>query len=478
MPFRCEKYDINETRNTERRSDLLRTTLRSIGDAVIATDAQGRVRFLNPVAERLTGWTESDALDRDSTEVFRIVNEETRNPVESPIEKVIRDGVVVGLANHTVLIDRAGTERPIDDSGAPIRDEKGDLIGTVVVFRDISERRRTEAQMALLAAVVEDSEDAIYTKTLDGVVTSWNPAAERMYGYPAAEMVGQPVGILAPPDKPNEVPEILTRVARGERIRHYETERITRDGRILLVSKSISPLRNPRGEIIGASSIVRDMTESIRQKREIEALNQRLHRAMRETHHRIKNSLQVITALINVQAMDHGETVPATVLTRVSQHVAGLAAIHDLLTTGSKAAEPSQLLSLRAVLEKLVPILRTMMDDRNLVTDLDDVLLPPRHMTALTVLTNELVSNGIKHGAGTVRITVRLTKGRACLEVRDEGPGFPEGEPVERTASTGLELVRAVVLWDMAGKVEFRNSPEGGASVVVEFPVPVYKDVE
>jgi PAS domain S-box-containing protein len=127
--------------------ELLSTTLRSIGDAVIATDTAGRITFLNPVAEALTGWTAAEAIGRDHTEVFRIVSEETRQPAESPVAKVLRDGVIAGLANHTALIRKDGTEVPIDDSGAPIRDADGNLFGVVLVFRDITERRAEEARL-------------------------------------------------------------------------------------------------------------------------------------------------------------------------------------------------------------------------------------------------------------------------------------------------------------------------------------------
>ncbi len=127
--------------------DLLHTTLTSIGDAVIATDGAGRVTFLNGIAERLTGWTQSQAQGRKLTEVLILVNEETREALESPVDKVLRDGRIVGLANHTMLIARDGTERPIDDSAAPIRDPNGNVVGVVLVFRDVTGRRESEAQL-------------------------------------------------------------------------------------------------------------------------------------------------------------------------------------------------------------------------------------------------------------------------------------------------------------------------------------------
>jgi PAS domain S-box-containing protein len=132
-------------------NEWLATTLRSIGDAVIATDARGRVSFMNPLAEQLTGWSSSEAEGVDLARVFHIVEQETRGPVESPPARVLREGNVVGPANHTILIARDGSEAAIDDSAAPIRSESGELIGSVLVFRDVSARRAEERRRAFIA---------------------------------------------------------------------------------------------------------------------------------------------------------------------------------------------------------------------------------------------------------------------------------------------------------------------------------------
>jgi PAS domain S-box-containing protein len=249
--------DITELK---RQQERFRVTLASIGDAVIATDVKGNVTFINPVAERLTGWTAGEAAGQPLQSVFRIINEETRAELETPVTKVLKEGIVVGLANHTVLIARDGVERPIDDSAAPIRIGQHSLDGVVLVFRDVSDRRASELAALRLAAIVEGSDDAIVGKNLDGIVTNWNPGAERLFGYTAQEMIGQPVLKLLPPERHNEETQILARLQRGERIDHFESVRRRKDGSLVDVSITISPIRDREGVIIGASKIARDIS--------------------------------------------------------------------------------------------------------------------------------------------------------------------------------------------------------------------------
>jgi PAS domain S-box-containing protein len=256
---------IRETaiRETSQQKELLATTLGSIGDAVIATDADGRVLFLNAEAEKLTGWNSSEAAARPLTEIFRIFNEHTRQPAENPVEKVFRTGKVAGLANHTVLMARNGTETPIDDSAAPIREPDGPLFGVVLVFRDVSEQREAQRASARLAAIVEHSGDAIFTKDLDGIIQTWNPAAERLLGYRTEEIVGKPMTTLLPPDRFVEEDHILTRIRQGRPVERLETIRVAKDGRCIPVAVSVSPLKNGEGELIGASKVIHDITDLV-----------------------------------------------------------------------------------------------------------------------------------------------------------------------------------------------------------------------
>ena len=195
--------------------EKLGVTLRSIGDAVIATDAGGRVTLLNPVAEHLTGWTQTEAAGRLVDDIFHIINQETREPATVPVNDTLTHGTIQGLANHTVLIARDGGECAIADSCAPIRDREGGVVGAVLVFRDVTEEYAAQQALrdngALIQTILNTVVDGIITLNADGaVVETVNPAAERLFGYPAAELVGHNLGLLIPgfdPDRRNGVPD-------------------------------------------------------------------------------------------------------------------------------------------------------------------------------------------------------------------------------------------------------------------------------
>ncbi len=257
--------DITKQKAAESRiraqETLLRITLDSIGDAVISTDGNGCVAFMNPVAERLTGWTEAEALGQPVERVFAVVNEATGLPPANPVIRALREGVAVGLANHTLLIARDGSRRPIDDCAAPILDDTGQAFGAVLVFRDVTERRHHERDLQILVAIVASSGDAIVSKTLDGVITSWSPGAERMFGYTREEAVGQGITLIVPPDCTAEESALLARIRRGEDVAPFETVRVAKDGRRMDVELTTSPVRDADGEITGASKIARDISD-------------------------------------------------------------------------------------------------------------------------------------------------------------------------------------------------------------------------
>ena len=216
---------------------------------------------------------------RPFEQIFSIFNQRTGLPAENPVASVLRSGSIVELGRETVLMARNGISRPIEDSAAPIRDDQGQTRGVVLVFRDVSEKnaasatiQRAEESTNMLAAIVESSGDAIISERLDGIITTWNRAAENLFGYTAAEIIGQPASVLMPPDHVDEINRILEQTRRGARVEHFETERKAKNGRIFPVSLSISPIRDSEGNIVGASKLARDITDRKLAEREREQL--------------------------------------------------------------------------------------------------------------------------------------------------------------------------------------------------------------
>lgn len=204
---------------------------------------------------------------------------------------------------------------------------------------------------------------------------------------------------------------------------------------------------------------------------EIHALNNRLQRAMAESHHRIKNNLQTLAAVVDMSIMDSPEQVPASVLKRLGQHIQTLASVHDLLTIEAKNRADFDSIDLMTALDRLSPMIRSTAGERPVRITAEEVRLPLTQSSAFLLLANELISNALKHGTGEVHLALSLEGDWARLEVTDDGPGFPSGFDPQMAANTGLELIDSISRHDLRGKLSYENRPEGGARVVVAFPV-------
>ena len=247
------------------QAQLLQITFASIGDAVVTTDAAGIVTDLNPVAEQLTGYAQAEARGRTLAEVFHIVNEHTRAPVENPVDKVLAQGQVVGLANHTLLIAKDGAERPIDDSGAPIRDADGRIIGVVLVFRDVTERKRAEDQLRqhgdMFRAISDSTTDLIYVTDRDHRLLFANTATLNALGLPAsATMAAAQETLVRYPSESEAARVADARIMTAGIGETGETQFTGVHGlRAYLTSKT--PMRDAGGQVVGLVGITRDITE-------------------------------------------------------------------------------------------------------------------------------------------------------------------------------------------------------------------------
>jgi len=271
--------DITERKQAEERLrhqlDFTAAITASMGEGIYALDEDGRLTFMNPAAEVALGWTEAELLGRRVHEVihFQRADGVPRPAHDCPLLGVLTSGQTC-RGEDDVFTRRDGTLLPVSYTAAPIL-TGGRVIGTVLAFRDITERRRAEEERERLAAIVESSDDTILSKDFDGRVTSWNAGAERMYGYAAAEAVGRHVSFIVPPDRREELSGLMELVARGERVSHLETVRVRKDGRRVDVSLSIAPMKDGGGRVVGASTIARDITERKATERELRESEER-----------------------------------------------------------------------------------------------------------------------------------------------------------------------------------------------------------
>jgi PAS domain S-box-containing protein len=505
-----ETMRAQRARAAEQR-ELLRVTLRSIGDAVLTTDVDGHVTYLNAVAESLTGWTQDDARGQQLDAVFHIVNETTRRPVENPSVRALRDGAVVGLANHTLLVRRDGSECPIDDSAAPIRDEQGRVSGCVLIFRDVTEQRQSERNKAdqlltarMLAAIVESSEVAIVGKSLDGIIRSWNTAAERLFGHPASHAIGRHITLVIPPERTAEEDHIITRLKAGQTIEHFETERLRADGERVHVSLTISPIRDDDGNVIGASKIVRDITrekqleENLRKvAADLALADRRKDEFLATLSHELRGPLSPLLSVLEIwkrstetEALDRARTTMERQLGQLVRLVDDLLDLnritHDRLALRRGRVELGAVI--RQAVEALQPLADSLRHEIRVVPAAEPIWLNADGARLAQVFGN-LISNACRYTneGGLITVATELQGGSAVVTVTDTGTGIPADKidrifdmftQLDRSTDSaqgglgiGLTLVKRLVQMH-GGSVDAKSEGLGrGSELLVRLPV-------
>jgi PAS domain S-box-containing protein len=268
--------DATERKIAEEESAKLAAIVQSSDDAIVGKRLDGIITSWNDAAERIFGFSADemigasittiippDRLDEEPKIIQRIIKGERIEHFET--ERMTKDGRTI---NVSLTI-------------SPVKNKSGKIIGVSKIARDITKQKKADEATAKLAAIIESSDDAIISKTLDGIITSWNNAAERLFGYKEEEMIGQSIRKLIPHDRISEEEEMLSRLRKGERIQHFETKRMTRDGKLLDISLTTSPIKDSNGKITGASKIARDIT----QQKEAERL-------MRENEERSRMAIE------------------------------------------------------------------------------------------------------------------------------------------------------------------------------------------
>jgi PAS domain S-box-containing protein len=353
-------------------------------------DLKGYLREVNNLAVDLCGYTREEVLDRPfwDTPWWR-GSEDVKAKIRLATDQAL-SGSVFREELRYWLAD--GSPRIVDFAIHPILGGSGAVMLLHPTGIDITDRkhfeaalRESEQRLRSLASIVESNDDAIVSKNLDGVITSWNRGAERVFGYSAEEAVGQPITIVIPHDRQDEERLILTRIRRGERIDHFETVRQTKHGSLITVSLTVSPVKNVEGKIVGASKIARDITEQKRSQEQIAML-------AREAEHRSKNLLANVQATV---ALSQSDTVDG-LKDAIAGRIRALSNVHSLfIETRWIGAELSTIAT-----QELAPYSGT--GERRVRIDGQEVLLRPNDAQVVAIILHELATNAAKYGALSV----------------------------------------------------------------------------
>jgi PAS domain S-box-containing protein len=345
--------------------------------------------------------------------------------------------------------------------------------GVAVTLRNIAQRKRAE-HARLLAAIVDSSDDAIIGLSMEGVIQSWNPGAERLYGYTSAEVIGRPSALLLPDGQPDDTRSLLERLRAGDRASSHEATRQRKDGSVIDVSVRFSPIRDEVGALAGASAIARDITASREADRKLKASLREKEALIKEVHHRVKNNLQVISSLLNLEAgrITDGE---ALVAFRASQsRVRSIALFHESVY---KSKDLSQV-DMAKYLEDLLRALRSTYGSPGggvtAEVAAEGVVLGADLAIPLGLLANELVTNAYKHafpgGRGRIEVDLRRRGEALVLQVSDDGVGLPAKLDIASTETLGLSLVHSLA--DQIGAIVEVPRGERGARFVVTSKLP------
>jgi PAS domain S-box-containing protein len=457
--------DITEQKRAEEAQARLAAIVASSVDAIYSTSLDGAIQTWNQGAEHLFGYTAAEVLGQPVT----LLIPEDRQGEERQLSERIGSGEVV-VNFETKRRAKDGRTFDVSLAASPIRNAAGRVVGTSRIPRDITERKRAEEARARLAAIVASSDDAIVSKSLDGIIRTWNKGAERTFGYTAEEAVGRHITLIIPEDRHHEEDMVLGKVRRGETVDHFETVRRRKDGQLLNISLTVSPIRDAHGQVIGASKIARDITERKRMDAQLEGLVSALREAdtrkdefIAMLAHELRNPLSAIAVATDLLARSKIEdrkarfAVPA--IERQMRQLRRL--VDDLLNmariTSGKLVLRKEPLELKAFADRAVA------DYRALVTNDTSIVLQgveawvDADPARLKQMVENLLDNATKYGGRHITVTISTDGHGAHVSVQDDGQGispelqamlfqpFVQGEQPADREQRGLGLGLALV---------------------------------
>lgn len=407
----------------------LAAIVESSDDAIIGKTVEGIVVSWNRGAQKLYGYSPSEIIGRP---IGMLVPGDRPDEVPEILAR-IRNGEVVDHF-ETLRQRKDGSLVQVSLTISPVRNRAGEIIGASTIARDVSGRHEAEEAVSRLAAIVDSADEAILGKTLSGQVTSWNAGAEALYGYSADEAIGRQISFLVPPDRSDEVPEILQSIRNGERVRHLKTQRLRKDGSLVDVMLSVSPVRGADGRVIGASTIARNITKELEAERKIREATELKDTVLHMVAHDLRSPLATINGfatLLRNRPDEYNEAerqsflesilgAGKTILTMVEELLQASELESGNLVLEARAFDMSEVIE-RSIAESGLPAARI---DVDIPGDLPRALGDPAR--TLRIQTN-LLSNALKYtpADSPVHIRVRSHEGGIEVCVRDEGPGIP-----------------------------------------------------
>jgi PAS domain S-box-containing protein len=471
------------------RADAVRAELAAIvessQDAIVGTAPDRTIYAWNAGAERLFGYTRAEAVGRD---VSFLVPEDRRHEVGQ--RRAIALTGQLAPPHDTERLAKDGRRVPASISASPIKDSRGNVTGVALSYRDLSERRRIENERAELAAIVDQSRDAIISRDLEYRIVNWNAAAERLFGYTADEAIGRDVSLIIPPDQEAEVARRRARLASGQSVPTYDAERITKDGRRISLSTSQFPVKDSSGNIVGVSSIFRDISERLRgeqtlheQAQQLRRLSRRLleaeeverRRLARELHDRVGQNVTALNLNLNLLRPALSPDSLQRTSTCLDDCDALLAETGQLIRNVMADLRPPGLdeLGLAAALSGHARQIAARSGFSVTVTGTEKTpRLPPETEIALFRVAQEGLTNIAKHARATeVVISFQPAPDKLTMVVADNGVGFdPAAAPSSYTTPhLGLPSMRERAE-SVGARLHVESAPGRGTRVIVRAP--------
>ncbi|SDF49703.1 PAS domain S-box-containing protein [Mucilaginibacter pineti] len=418
----------------EEKQAILSAIIASTDDTIVSKSLEGIITSWNPAAENMFGYTAEEAIGKH----ISLIIPDDRLEEENFIIGQIKSGKKVDHF-ETVRQSKSGILIPISVTVSPIIDSRGNIIGASKIARDISEQKRSVERKATLAAIVNTSDDAIISKTLDGIITSWNRSATKIFGYDEGEAVGKHISLIIPPDRIQEESFIIGEIKKGNKVDHFQTFRRTKIGELIPISLSVSPIEDDNGNIIGASKIARDISGDHATQKEkadlyeqLKDLNAKKDEFIALASHELKTPLTSIHGYMQILSQRVTDEKNKMFVQKTKKQVAKLSAlVADLLDVSKieagKLQFSNEALAIREVVEDAIDLISHSNEgyEISLHTDLNEQLIYGDAHRIEQVMIN-LLTNAIRYAPGQHKIEVYLSRESDFIKigVKDHGVGI------------------------------------------------------